>query len=102
MRRATDTTGGAAINFPNGILTTDQYLYAGAGMPGANSAAALFSPDMTTDLTQGIAQTTAPGNNDYFTTFDVILGTEDDDGANNSFWLFVQNQNAFGCTQTSG
>jgi hypothetical protein len=96
LRRATDTTGGVAINFENGITTDDQYLHAGCGMPGANSAAALFGPDLTTDLTQGIAEVVNPADTDLLATFDVILGTEDDDGANNSFWLFVQNQSSFG------
>jgi len=102
MRRATDTTGGVAINFENGILTTDQYLHAGTGMPGANSAAALMSPDLSTDFTQAAAESASPGDNDYFMTLDVILGTEDDDGENNSFWLFVQNQSSFGSPQSSG
>jgi hypothetical protein len=101
MRRATDTTGGAAINFENGILTSDRYLHAGCGMPGANSAAALFGPDLTTTLTQGIAEVINPADTDLFATFDVILGTEDDDGANNSFWLLVQNQSSFGSNNNS-
>jgi hypothetical protein len=102
VRRATDTTGGAAITFPNAILSSDFYLHAGTGMPGANSAAALFSPDLTDDFTQAVAEAVAPADNDMLCSFDLILGTEDDDGANNSFWLFVQNQNAFGCSGSSG
>jgi hypothetical protein len=102
MRRATDTTGGAAINFENGILTTDEYCFAAGGMPGACTAAALFSPDLTSTFDQVDAQTTGPGDNDYFQTFDVILGTEDDDGINNSFYLFVQNKSCFGNSGTSG
>jgi hypothetical protein len=100
-RRATDATGGVAINFESGILTTDTYTYAGGGMPAACTAAALFSPDLTATLDQVNAQGTAPGDNDMFQTFDLILGTEDDDGLNNSFFVFVQNGSCFGSTLTS-
>jgi hypothetical protein len=102
VRRSTSTTGDVAITFPNAILGTDQYLHAGTGMPGANSAAALFSPDLTSDMSQAVAETTAPADNLMLCSFDLILGTEDDDGENNSFWLFVQHMSSFGCTGVAG
>jgi hypothetical protein len=102
LRRCTTTSGGAGINFENGVLTSDQYLYASGGMPGACTAAALFSPDLTTTVDQVDAQTTSPADNDYFHTFDVILGTEDDDGANNSYFLFIQNASCYGSSLSSG
>jgi hypothetical protein len=58
-------------------------------------------PDLTSDLTQGDASTACPGDNDTFIVFDLQLGTEDDDGANNSFWHFVQNQHVFGNTMNT-
>lgn len=99
-RRTTNATGTVGCNFPKAISIGDRFLYAPA-YPAASGGASLNSPDMSTLLTQCDAQTASPGDNDYFQTFDVLLRDEDDDGANNSFWLFVQNQNAFGSTQTS-
>jgi len=103
MRRTDDASGSVAINFDdtNGIASGDRFLFANSA-PAVSVAAGLANgPDLTALFTQGDASTANPGDNDTFMVFDVQLGTEDDDGANNSFWHFVQNQNIFGNTQTS-
>ena len=53
-------------------------------------------PNLSTLLTQADASTANPGDNDTFILVDVQLGTEDDDGANNSFYELIQNQSIFG------
>ena len=100
-RRADDTSGGVTINFPNTITSGDRFLHANS-YPGVSTAAGLSNgPDLSALITQGDAATANPGQNDTFMVFDVQLGDEDDDGANNSFWHVVQNQNIFGSSQTS-
>ncbi len=94
-RRTTNASGTVGLNFEFAIASGDRFLFAGA-YPAASAQASLQSPDLVTLLTQCDASTAVPGDNDLFQTFGVQLGTEDDDGANNSFWHFVQNQSAFG------
>jgi len=101
VRRTDDAAGSVAINFANAIASGDRFLYANS-YPCAFTAAALGNgPDLTTSLTQGDASTANPGDNDTFIVFDVQLGTEDDDGASNSFWNFVANQHIFGSTMNT-
>jgi hypothetical protein len=95
-RRVDDAAGSVTINFPNGIVSGDNFL-------SANSPPCVFSiaglgngPNLSTLITQADATTTVPGDNDTLQCFDVQLGTEDDDGANNSFWHMVQKQSIFG------
>jgi len=98
-RCADDAAGSAAINFPNAIASGDNFLYA-SGFPCKTLAAASPYITLTTALTQADA-TTADNDNDNFVIYDVQLGTEDDDGANNSFYLLVQYQHIFGSWGTS-
>jgi hypothetical protein len=103
MRRTDDTAGSVVINFDDttGIASGDRFLFANSA-PAVSVAAGLANgPNLSTLFTQGDASTANPGDNDTFMVLDVELGTEDNDGANNSFWHFVQNQNIFGSTQTS-
>jgi len=101
MRRTDNTAGSVSINFGSAIASGDRFLYANSA-PCVSAAAGLGNgPDLTTLFTQGDASTANPGDNDTFMVFDVELGTEDNDGQNNSFWHFVQNQNIFGCTGTT-
>jgi len=100
-RRLDDTAGSVTINFPNAIASGDKFISANS-YPACSTAASLnLGPDLTTSFTQADALTVVPGTNDTFIVFDVELGTEDNDGENNSFYHFIQNQSIFGCTQTS-
>jgi hypothetical protein len=95
-RRADDTGGGVTINFPNAIAIGDRFLHANS-FPCVSSNAGLSNgPNLSTLITQCDAETACPGDNDTFMLFGVQLGTEDDDGASNSFYHFVQNQSIFG------
>ncbi len=96
FRRMNDASGSTAINFANAIASGDNFLFAG-GFPCCYVAASLSNgPNLTTNLTQGDASTATPGDNDSFQIFDLQLGTEDDDGQNNSFWHFIAQQHVFG------
>jgi len=95
-RRTSDTTGGVGINFPNAIASADRFLHANSSPCGYAAASLANGPNLTDNLTQGDASTANPGDNDTFITFGLQLGTEDDDGANNSFWHLVQIQHIFG------
>jgi len=100
-RRMNDAAGSTAINFANAVAQGDNFLFAN-GYPACLVAASLSNgPNLTTALTQGDASTACPGDNDTFIVFDMQLGTEDDDGANNSFWHFVANQHVFGSTMNT-
>lgn len=99
FRRCDVTTGSVTINYPNAIASGDRFLHA-CCYPCVSSAAGLSNgPNLSTLITQCDAETACPGDNDTFMLFGVQLGTEDDDGANNSFYHFVQNQSIFGAAQ---
>ena len=98
-RCADDASGSAAINFPNAIGSGDQFLYA-TGFPCKTLATASPFLVLTSNLAQ-VDATTADADNDNFHIFDVILGTEDDNGESNSFYLLVQNYHVFGSTASS-
>jgi len=95
-RRCDDAAGSVTINFPNAIASGDNFLSANSPPCVASIAGLGNGPNLTTDFTQADATTTVPADNDTLQCFDVQLGTEDDDGANNSFWHFVQKQSIFG------
>jgi hypothetical protein len=98
--RCTDTTtGDVALNFTSAIAATDNFLIA-AGYPFKTLAAASPWPELTTSLTQ-IDSTTVNNDTDNFVIYDMQLGTEDDDGANNSFYLLVAYQHVLGSFGTS-
>jgi hypothetical protein len=98
-RRVDVTTGSVTINFPSGIASGDRFLHA-CCYPCVSTAAGISNgPNLSTLITQCDAETACPGDNDTFMLFDVQLGTEDDDGASNSFYHFVQNQSIFGAAQ---
>lgn len=93
-RVADNTTGSVAINFPNAIGNGDQFLIA-TGFPCKAGAAASPFLQLTSSLTQADA-TTADADNDNFSIFDLQLGTEDDNGESNSFYLLIANRHLFG------
>jgi hypothetical protein len=94
-----DAAGSTAINFPNAIGSGDNFLYA-SGFPCKTLAAASPWPDLTSSLTQMDA-TSATNDADNFHLFDLELGTIDNDGANNSFYILIQNYHVFGSTGSS-
>ncbi len=55
-------------------------------------------PDLSALSTQLDVDTTPTGDADNVNIFEIQKGTEDDDGANNSFWMFTFNQHAFGAS----
>jgi len=100
-RRCDVTTGSVTINFPYAIASGDRFLHANS-YPCVGSAAGLSNgPNLSTLVTQADASTANPGTNDTFFLFGVELGTEDNDGANNSFYHLIQNQSIFGNIQSS-
>jgi hypothetical protein len=96
-RQFDDASGGVGLRFPNAIGSSDRFLQA-AGSPCMAVVAALVYPDITTNLTQMDSLTAASNNNHGWQIFDMQLGTEDNDGANNSFYHVVQNQHLFGAS----
>ena len=95
-RRCDSATGGVTINFPFGIVIGDNFLSANSPPCVASIAGLGNGPNLTTDFTQGDATTTVPGDNETLQCFEVQLGTEDDDGAINSFWHMMMRQSVFG------
>jgi hypothetical protein len=93
-RRTTGTTGVCAINFTNGILTTDTYL-ACHGFPCSVELTSWECYDLTTDLTEVIAQTAVVDTNN-FATVDMEMNDSTDDGINNSYYHLIANNHLFG------
>jgi hypothetical protein len=98
-RRCDVTSGSVTINFPNAIASGDRFLHANSFPCVSHNAGFSNGPNLSTLITQCDAETACPGDNDTFMLFGVQLGTEDDDGANNSFYHFIQNQSIFGSSQ---
>ncbi len=96
FRRTDDASGSVAINFASAIASGDRFLFANSFPCCYVTASLANGPDLTSSLTQGDASTANPGDNDSFIVFDTQLGTEDDDGENNSFWHFIAQQHVFG------
>ena len=94
FRRCDDTAGSVSINFPNGILTTDTYV-AVHGFPCSVELTSWECYDLTTDLTQIVAQTAVVDTNN-FATVDMEMKAADDDGTSNSFYHLIANNHLFG------
>lgn len=99
-RQFDSTNGGVGLRFPNSIGSSDRFLEC-AGSPCMSVVASLAYPDITTLLTQMDALTAASTDNDGWQILGMENGTEDDDGANNSFYHLVQNQHLFGASLLS-
>jgi hypothetical protein len=85
------------ISFPNAIAGGDRFLVAAGGRCQTVASAEPY-PDLSALSTQLDVDTTPDGAADTINIFDIQKGTEDDDGENNSFWLFTFNQHAFGAS----
>ena len=94
FRRCDDTAGSLSINFTNGILTTDEYI-AIHGFPCSVELTNWECYDLTTDLTQVIAQT-AVTDMDDFATVDLEMRDISDDGRNKSYYHLIANNHLFG------
>lgn len=95
VRKFDDTSGGFDVSFPNGILNGDRFLHASSSACMTLAAANPFV-DISAAFTQMDAETVADGAADTLIILDIQAGTEDDDGANNSFYHVVQNRHIFG------
>jgi hypothetical protein len=94
FRRCDDTAGSLSINLPNGILTSDVYI-AVHGFPCSVELTNWECYDLTTDLTEIIAQT-AVTDMDNFATVDLEMNDTTDDGTNNSYYHLIANNHLFG------
>jgi len=100
IRKFDSTDGGVAIRFPNAITNGDRFLVA-CGNRCMASASAVNYPDLSTARTQLDAETDADASADTFAIFDIEAGTEDNDGANNSFYNVVAYRHLFGSPATA-
>jgi hypothetical protein len=89
--RYTDAADSVEMAFPNDIAVGDEFLEAFGGYIGSVT----LQPDLTSAFTQ-VNATAAAGGNDLFVVFDLELRDESDDGRNNSFYLLVIQDHAFG------
>ena len=96
-RKFDDTSGGVGISFPNAIVGGDRFLTCAGGRCMTLASAEPF-PDLSTLSTQIDADTTPDADADNLIIIDLLFGTEDNDGANNSFYIVTFNQHAFGST----
>ena len=94
FRRSDDASGSLSINLVNGTATTDTYI-AVHGFPCSVELTNWECFDLTTDLTQIIAQT-AVVDKDNYATVDMEMRTATDDGINNSFYHLIANNHLFG------
>jgi len=94
FRRCDDTAGSLSINFESGILTTDTYV-AVHGFPCSVELTNWECYDLTTDLTQVIAQT-AVTDTDNFATVDMEMRDATEEGTTNSYYHLIQNNHLFG------
>lgn len=94
IRRADDTAGSLSINLPNGTATTDTYI-AVHGFPCSVELTSWECYDLTTDLTEIVAQT-AVVDTDNFATVDIEFRDASEDGVNNSYYHLLANNHLFG------
>lgn len=94
FRRADDTAGSLSINLPTGTATTDTYI-AVHGFPCSVELTNWECFDLTTDLTELIAQT-AVTDMDNFATLKMEMRDGSDDGVNNSYYNVIANNHLFG------
>jgi len=98
IRRADDASGSVAINFPKAIATGDQFI-AIHGYPCAALGSANTFFDLTTDLTEVVAQT-AVTDTDNFVCID-IDGEHSDERTTKLFYHLVANDHLFGSISRS-
>lgn len=94
FRRSDDTAGSLSINLPTGTATTDTYI-AVHGFPCSVELTDWECYDLTTDLTEIIAQTAVTDMNN-FATVDMEMRDGSEDGVNNSYAHLIANNHLFG------
>ena len=94
IRRADSTAGSLSINLPTGTATTDTYI-AVHGFPCSVELTSWECYDLTTDLTEIVAQT-AVVDTDNFATVDIEFRDGSEDGVNNSYYHLIANNHLFG------
>ena len=94
FRRADDATGSLSINLVTGTATTDTYI-AVHGFPCSVEATNWECYDLTTDLTQILAQT-AIVDKDNYATVDMEMRDSSDSGTTNSYYHLIANNHLFG------
>lgn len=94
IRRADDASGSLSINLPTGTATTDTYI-AVHGFPCSVELTNWECYDLTTDLTEIVAQT-AVVDTDNFATVDIEFRDASEDGVNNSYYHLIANNHLFG------
>ncbi len=94
FRRCDDASGSLAINFVTGTATTDTYI-AVHGFPCSVEAGDWECFDLTTDLTQIIAQTVVVDTNN-FATVDMEMRDSTEEGVRNSYYHLIANNHLFG------
>ena len=94
FRRADDTAGSLSINLPNGTATTDTYI-AVHGFPCSVELTSWECYDLTTDLTEIVAQTAVVDTNN-FATVDMEMRDASEEGDLKSFYHLIANNHLFG------
>lgn len=94
FRRSDDTGGSLSINLVNGTATTDTYI-AVHGFPCSVELTDFECFDLTTDLTEVIAQTAVTDKNNY-ATVDMEMRDSSEDGVNTSYYHLIANNHLFG------
>lgn len=94
FRRADDTAGSLSINLPNGTATDDTYI-AVHGFPCSVELTSWECYDLTTDLTEVVAQT-AVVDKDNYATVDMEMRDGSEDGVNTSYYHLIANNHLFG------
>ena len=99
FRRCDSTAGSLSINLVNGTATTDTYI-AVHGFPCSVEVGGWECFDLTTDLTQVIAQT-AITDTLNFATVDMEMRDSSENGTTNSYYHLIGSQHLFGsCSNT--
>ena len=99
FRRCDDTAGSVSINFPNGTATTDTYI-AVHGFPCSVELTNWECYDLTTDLTEIVAQTAVTDTNN-FATVDMEMRDASEEGDLKSFYHLIANNHLFGSSSLS-
>ncbi len=99
FRRSDDTSGSMSTNFVTGTATTDTYI-AVHGFPCSVETGDWECYDLTTDLTQIIAQTVITDTNN-FATVDMELRDATQNGVSNSYYHLIANNHLFGSSSLS-
>lgn len=94
LRRCDDVAGSVSINFVNAIASGDSFV-AIHGFPCSVELTSWECYDLTTDLTEVVAQTAVVDTNN-FATVDIEYFDASNDGVNNTKYHLIANNHLFG------